>query len=1490
MVYLITGIIAFMFTLSLLMRSPLTQTILARIATTYLSNKLNTEIKIERLEITGFLSIELTNLMVKDQQQDTMAYAGYLGISYASRFSNIDVKQLSKLTIRDADVRIKKLQDSDNSNLQFMLDFFQSGQPAEPDTAIAAKEVTGPEEKPKLVVRLDKIIVSNSRFRFENPNKEKKDVGVDFADIGIQGLTVNAQDLVFDRDTFFVHVNQVSLYEKSGFVVDSLACDFTLSPVLLQARNLLVRTPLNDLDLDFSFNYDSMKDFQDFINKVNITTSIRPSVVNLTEVGYFAPVMFNMYNRLRLSAEIRGTVSNFKARELKVGIGKTTQFRGDVQMNGLPDIRETFSHLSISSFITSVEDAREFRLPTEDIYITLPEMLAEFGIMNINGKFTGFYNDFVSYGNFSTGIGDFSTDILLRVDKNNRIAYDGHLAASDFHAGRLFNVDEHIKKLNLKASISGSGIAFDNMRVMMDGVIDSLEFFDNLYNEITISGGIDNKKFTGELNVRDENVYLDFNGSLDYSRSVPAYNFTATLRDAYLDRINLVDRDSSTRLSTNLNINFMGDNIDNTQGIIILDSTVFEESGNIYTMDDFTLSITRDSTQYVFLRMYSDILDATLEGKYTLYLLPKSLTNLFNNYLDTLISDVSLENYEFLNQDFIFSVNLKNTKPLTELFFPALEINERARFSGGYNERIGNLFVDGKCSEFHYNGILFENWYADYYIQGNSMQLHTGAEKVFYSDTLKSDSLYVEVKARNDSIRYRIKWKDFGEVPFSAADLAGNFIFLGKDKYTFNFEKANFQFADTIWKINPANNVLIDSSMVKFENMGLRSDEQLVNVHGKISPNPADTLLLDFTDFDLSNFDLLLQAIDIDMDGQLNGNIRMFDYYNSPFYLSSLHVDDFAFNKEKLGELDLASYWDSGLKAFDINGSIIYTGNIGKDTTFYVRGKYYPDRKNDNFDITVDLHKYKLPTLEPFTRSFSSDLQGMATGRAYIRGSKSKPEITGEINLIRAGMMIDYLNVKYFFADKVILDKDRIYFENIVVNDSLNNQGIASGSIYHEHLTNFSLDLNIVTDKLAAMNTTRSQNDAFYGQVFGSGNIRIFGPFNNLSMDITARSEKGTSIKIPVSYGTEVGSNDYIVFVGNEDAEEDDMEAYNVDMRGLSLNLNLGVTNDADIQIFMPYNMGNLRTKGKGDIKMDIDPAGNLGMEGEYVIDRGSFFFTLSNIINRSFDISRGSRVSWTGDPYNAQINMKAVYKVKTTLGEYGPPEDSATRVPVDCVIKLTNNLINPEITFTVEFPGLKDDIKQTIYSRLDTTDQAEMSRQMISLLVMNNFYQPSGYSGSVGFNTFDLVTNQLNNWLSSISNDFDIGVNYRPGDDISAREVEVALSTQLFDERVLIDGNVGMRENDATSQNTNNIVGEVTVEVKITPDGRFRAKAFNKSNNNYLYKNYAPYTQGVGVFYTQEFNRINELFKRRQDRQKARKTEEAEEEQPESNDDTVKK
>jgi hypothetical protein len=129
--------------------------------------------------------------------------------------------------------------------------------------------------------------------------------------------------------------------------------------------------------------------------------------------------------------------------------------------------------------------------------------------------------------------------------------------------------------------------------------------------------------------------------------------------------------------------------------------------------------------------------------------------------------------------------------------------------------------------------------------------------------------------------------------------------------------------------------------------------------------------------------------------------------------------------------------------------------------------------------------------------------------------------------------------------------------------------------------------------------------------------------------------------------------------------------------------------------------------------------------------------------------------------------------------------------------------------------------------------------------------------------NAAAIVSNSLSSMLSQISNDFNIGINYMPGDRVSDEQLEVALSTQLLDDRLIIDGNLDVSGSNANSQKTSAIVGDFNIEYKLTPDGRFRVKAFNRSNDLSLYTQYSPYTQGVGIFYRKEFNNIREFFYR---------------------------
>jgi len=1451
----LTGSLALLLTFVVLLRNPFSQTVLARVATSYLSRELGVEVKLNRLDIRSFRKLDLHGLLIRDQMNDTLIDIQKINLRIKGLSYLLGDVSLHSVTIERADIRIVKYEGQEESNLASLLSYFSSS-----DTAHTESSGKG--------FALNQIYLIDSRFRYSDLNEVPVPGIIDFNHPDVHNLFFKAKDLFISGDTIAAHIESLSLVESSGFRVDTFSCLFRMEPLFLSAENLFIRTPDNKLDLDFKFSFNQFEDFNDFLNKIKITALFRPSEINLAEVKYFAPVLETMDNEIQLSGNIQGTIHDFKARDFEFSFGQSTYFRGNIQMQGLPDFNETFSHISIDTLITTADDVRGFQIPGEINRITLPDLLDELGMIHIGGKFTGFYNDFVSYAHFNTAIGKINTDLLLRMDPSSTIAYSGSLSTDQFNAGKLFHAEQDIQRIDLSATVSGSGVSFDEMELTLDGNIGLFEFRNNAYRDIIINGDLINKKFSGLLNVNDELIKLSFNGVIDYSQNIPVYNFRTEIKDAWLDRINLISRDSTSVLSTNISINVLGDNFDNMQGIIILDSTQYSEGEHSFFLKDISLSITRDLNGFNIIRFYSDFVDVTVEGRFRLDELQEQLTLLLQQHLDTLFTIQPFEYEGLSSQDFTFSIDLKNTQILSDLFIPQLTVAERTNISGGYNSRLQNFFFNGHSPEINYGGVTLNNWYCGFAISDEFIQFTTGSEEVFLSDTLRAESPKLILTADNNNIHYQVSWHDFENMSFTRGELDGEFQLLGKTRFKLSFNKADIVFADTLWRISPENFVILDTNYLRFDNFSLATASQRIHVHGSITSNSSDTLIIMMDRFDLSNFDLILKNNGIDLDGMIDGSIQIIDYYTSPFYLANLDLAGFRFNGENLGDAQIVTSWNPIPESFDIMADFIYTGNIGQRKIIGINGNYYPNREDQNFDILIELDNFRLNALEPFISSFSSEMEGLATGNIKLSGSPTSPEFNGEIDLARVGLLIDYLNVRYFFADKIYFEKDRFYFNNMVLNDSLNNHALCSGEFKFGNMKDMALDLTITTANLAGLNTTRRHNPVFYGKGMVSGSIYIHGPLDNLVMDIGIRSERGTSIKMPISSETTVGTSDYIIFVntGVEEGAQEKSSVYETDLGGMTLNLDMNVTSDAEIQIFMPYQMGDLRSRGSGNLKMNILPSGAMAMNGEYVIDRGSFFLTLQKIINRNFELRKGGTVTWRGDPYDAQINVEAVYKVKTTLGEFGPEQDSATRVAVDCIIALRNRLLDPEIYFTVEFPDLKEETRQYIYARLDTNNQAMMSQQMISLLVLNSFSQSTGYSGSVGFNTYSLITNQLNNWLSQISNDFDIGVNYRPGDDLSAQEVELALSTQLWDDRISIDGNIGMRGTDNT-QNTNNIVGEVNVEIKLTRDGRFRAKAFNKSNHDLIYTRYAPYTQGVGVFYTQDFNRFGDLFFRKKKR-----------------------
>ncbi|MFH0893851.1 MAG: translocation/assembly module TamB domain-containing protein, partial [Bacteroidota bacterium] len=639
--------------------------------------------------------------------------------------------------------------------------------------------------------------------------------------------------------------------------------------------------------------------------------------------------------------------------------------------------------------------------------------------------------------------------------------------------------------------------------------------------------------------------------------------------------------------------------------------------------------------------------------------------------------------------------------------------------------------------------------------------------------------------------------------------------------------------------------------------------QQAIRIRGKIADNLTDSLQVAFSEFNLASLNTLTKKSGYEMGGVVNGTASVNDLYKTMNLTSGLYITNLVVNNDVLGNASISTTWNNQKKGVGVNATIFR----GPLKTFDVNGTYYPTGEKLDFDISLD--KFKLNMLRSYVKSFATINKGIATGNMKLVGTASDPDLSGMLELQQVNIRVDYLNAVYSFADKIEIRKDAFILNGLTLNDTVGNKAIVTGQITHNRFKDFNIDLNISANNLACLNTNANMNNMFYGKASITGLIAVTGPPENIRIDIDAKTEKHTQLFIPISDATEASNNSFIHFTSSEKNSKTD-DSYLPDFSGLQLNFDFEVTTDAELQIILDQKAGDIiRSRGNGNLNMNINTLGDFKMFGDYIIEDGDYLFTMENIINKKFKVKQGGSLKWNGDPYDADLDIEAVYDLKASLYDLRLDIDtSKKRVPVACTIFMKDKLFNPSISFDIDFPGM-DEFAREQYKAVVRPD---INKQVFALLVLTRFVLPTAMQGgseqstggnnALGANSSELLSNQLSNWLSQISQEFDIGVNYRPGDEISRDEVEVALSTQLFNDRVSIDGNFGVA---GQQQAASNIVGDVNIEAKPFKKGNLKLKAYNKTNtSNDQFKKNSPYTQGMGLFYRKEFNSFRELFKRK--------------------------
>lgn len=1426
------------------------------------SKKLGTEVSISSAYIDGLWNLVVNDLKINDKHHQPLVSihkmkAGLGRFSFKNR--NLHIR---RITLYDADINLKKYASDSSINIQFLVDYFSS---TSADTS-ASKPWN---------IELKSLALQGSSFNYLNEDDTSHKGGINYNDLAVNDLNLNIADIVSVGDSISATLKELSFTEKSGFIVNEMSAKVGFNPTHIALPYLKIITPNSNLDLDYEMAFEDFAAFNQFIDSVKITGTIRESELGMKDIVYFAPEIVGMDAVFKLSGRMKGYVSSFDAKELDIRFGTGSHFKGKAKVNGLPDIYETFANIKADDLTVIMSDLKQFSLPANTGLkgIPIPGELDKFGTVIATGRFTGFYNDFVSNATFQTDAGTLVTDILLTNSNNGKkLSYDGHLVAENFNVGKIFEIQE-IGKVSIDAKVNGSGITANDADLTIKGALTNIGLLGNQFNKLDVDGRFAKMKFTGKAIMNDPLLAFTFDGLVDLSDTVPYFNFESKLDHAYPTKLNLWSRDTSAMLSTQMVLKFKGTNPDLMMGNMYFENTTYSENGKVLKIKDLNIETRYNAVGEKQMQLRSDIIDGTITGDYSIQGFADYITKVASAYLpaiqprDETATDIG-------KGKFTYDFKIKSTEHLTKIFLPLLYIEPNTTIAGEFNPGNDNVTLKANSKLVKYSGISFKQLRIDGYTESNLFNLDIASTMVGLfkpenePDTIgfRLDNFNLNTSTGNNLTNLRLAWDD----PEAQSHNKGSFSsVINFEKYpqiTASVSEGEMIINDTTWIVIPGNNIIIDSASTTLHNVGFTHYGQHIEINGIASRNPIDVLSIDLKDFNISNFDVLTDPLNFDLDGNVTGNIIMNDLFNIPLITSNLDVNHFGFNNEMLGDADISSHWNTESEVIDVNVTVIHEGNYNKHYPLIAKGKIYPFRKDNNFDIHADVDNVQISVVEPFLSSVFSKMKGWASGTLNLTGSFIEPELTGSLKMMRAETRVNYTGITYSLKGDVIFEKDKILLKEIPIADSMGNTGMVNADIRHHVFNDWYLDINIATKDLYALNSTFNPKEMYYGTARVTGNLIIKGPADDLLFKVDATTSSGTDIVIPITYAVSLSDNSFVTYV-NQTSEVKSHTSSIAAPPGINLDFSFNVNNNAGIRIILPYRMGDINVKGKGKIDMGVDTRGDYSMHGVYTMDEGTFKFSLQDLFSKNFTIRKGGVIKFNGSPYDADINLMAVYKIKTSLGSLpqfaSDPEYASRRIPVDCIIALSNDLYNPDMKFSIAMPEVDAQLQRRIFNQIDTNNTVTMNQQMISLLVLGSFVgtnESFNVASNISSTSFDILNNQINSWLSQISKDFDIGVNYRPGDQLSPQELELALSTQLFNNRVSIDGSFGVNGDSPlggnSQANSNRWVGDINVEVNVTDDGRFRVKAFNRSNTTLdMLTGQSQYTQGVGVVYRKDFD-----------------------------------
>lgn len=1406
-------------------------------------------LKLGSVTVRHFDKIEIEDILLNDLAGDTLASIEKTTVNLSLWHLLHDKFRINTVTLAHPDIRINREHGDAKTNIELLLARFASNDST---------------QNPLPDIRINQLHIYDGCFRYDVLSTEKPRKGRFSPEhIAVSDLSANIAIKKLSSDTLSIYIRRITGKETAGLHLERLTAQINASRQGCTLRKLSVELPNGSINSrDITASYACAPDGTPDINSIKYSGTLYSRGFAPSDLASLLPESAYGLPTLRFYLPVEGTPQAITANDmalytddnsLTIKASLSADNSGDMPAYSADIERCDITRKGMTTICRLLGDTVIRRkIPADMTKASLTGNISVEGSM-VNG-----------HAELNTGCGNMQA--RMQSDRQGVLAVELH--AQDVNL-RSLTGNPLLDKCDIASSMQGEYTDSTSYNATISATVSNMAYKGYRYAPIDIGGHITPGRYTATASTTDSNLTARATAVKSSKNGLPEYKLMASVDSVTPFNIGIGEREETGTLSFNLETEFIGHDIDsalfkaNLRNFKMRNKDSYRKINQLYIADN-SLGEKRN------LIIESDMAKGYILGYYKYTDIPGCINNILRKYLPTIAADSPNENSR---NSFVFGLDINDSEIVSHLFDLPVTIHRKSSITGSCDDAHSKLLLKAELNDTELLGRRYSRITAgaesgnDTIIGTTRLVYPMQSSKKSNNDDEGNEIIFdLLCMASRDTLHNNVRWSTMtspankGDIHFDIALGRNN---DGTTDATTQILPSNIIYNDSAWTLS-GSRIASSQGRIHIDDFALCSNDRSLTVNGTIGSNDSDSLRVELNRVQLEDLFDIANFHSVDFGGKATGYVEASRITANPRFASRLHVEQFHFEQGYMGDMSFKGDWD------EENQSIRLHGDIKDGDEYRTVADGFVSPANDSINIKIDTNGTRIDFINHMLRSFIADAEGRASGELNVIGKLSAVNLQGALST-KGRMCIKPIGVTYRLnGDTVRFTNNNFGFDRFGIADLHGNKGYVTGDVRHRNLKRFTCSFDIEAENMLAFEKYGFGDEGFYGTAFVTGNAKFRADETGIHLNAEVSNNEDSRFIYNAAGPEGAGNSEFVTIVDRStkrrDGKNESDFVLNDERNDFASRLRLDFLIDVNPDLQLRVYTSNITDDyidlyGNGRINAVYDEKEGFSMKGNLNLNRGTYKFTLQEIFPKKFTILQGSTLNFNGDPFLANLNLKTAYTVPSVpLTDLSISAERRKNVKVNCLMDITGTLQSPNLTFGLELPDGNEEEREMLAGATSTPEQTNM--QFIYLIGIGKFYtydynnQDGDSQSSTMMESLisSTISGQLNNMLSQITDNdnWNFSGNFTTSEKgWNSMEVEGMLQGRLLDNRLLINGNFGYRDNPIANKN---FIGDFEVQWLLNSSGNVSLKAYSKTNDRYFSKTTLT-TQGAGILLRKDFD-----------------------------------